>query len=177
MSGSKAELIERLRPFQDSLAAGSPPGAPESASPTPPPSVSPAPSELSGPGCEEGDRLPPGAQDEQLREKERQIEELKRRLQQERRRVEELRRQLEGLERRGQWGAGLSPTAEEKEEELRAGSPSCSAPTLPREVKEEEPLPKPHPGPAEALPGTQILLPVSPNALLLLSNNASQQVP
>ncbi|XP_061080305.1 myocardin-related transcription factor B isoform X1 [Conger conger] len=149
ISGTKAELIERLRPFQDSLVAGSPQGAPQSTSPTPPPSVSPTPSEPPG----------PGAEDEQLREKERQIQELKRRLQQERRRVEELRRELEGVERRGQ-----------EEEERRA------APALPLEVKQEEPLPNPHPGPPEAPTGSRILLPVSATALLLLSNNTSQQV-
>ncbi|KAG5832202.1 hypothetical protein ANANG_G00288590 [Anguilla anguilla] len=108
VSGTKAELIERLRPFQDGPGAGSP----GSTSPTPPPS------------------------DERLREKERQIEELTRRLQQERRRVEELRKQLEGVERRGQRG----------------------------------------PGPPKAPPDNHILLPVSSTALLLLSNNTSQQV-
>ncbi|XP_035254950.1 myocardin-related transcription factor B isoform X3 [Anguilla anguilla] len=174
VSGTKAELIERLRPFQDGPGAGSP----GSTSPTPPPSVSPAPSELSGPGGEVGDRPAPGGQDErlrdeQLREKERQIEELTRRLQQERRRVEELRKQLEGVERRGQRGAGSGPA---EGAEHRAGSPNCSAPTLPLVVKQEEPLSNPQPGPPKAPPDNHILLPVSSTALLLLSNNTSQQV-
>ncbi|KAJ8344979.1 hypothetical protein SKAU_G00291720 [Synaphobranchus kaupii] len=173
VSGTKAELIERLRPFQDGLAAGPPLEAPENMSPTPPPSVSPAPSELSSPSSEDGDHHARDEQDEQLREKERQIEELKRRLQQEKRRVEELRTQLEGVERRGQRGAGSSPA---QEEEHRAGSPSCPAPTLPTVIKQEEPLSNPHPGPPEAPPDNQILLSVSPTALLLLSNNTSQQV-
>ncbi|KAM4598755.1 myocardin-related transcription factor B [Polymixia lowei] len=133
VSGTKTDLIERLKLYQESSnvqpasamevtpGTGAPPT--DSLKSTPP--VSPAAPKLSGPGVE-GTRSPahavpsgssplrapqeespaearPSEKDKRLHEKERQIEELMRKLEREQRLVEELKMQLE-VEKRGQQG-------------------------------------------------------------------------
>lgn len=165
VSGTKTDLIERLRPYQEVSngtappavpAGGAPPSAamevtaspsvqqaaPESMSSTPP--VSPVPSDLSSMNSEEagpaeGPRLVPEEKDRRLHEKERQIEELMRKLEQEQRLVEELKMQLE-VEKRGQ----PSPAAPVPVKEESRASPSCSAVWAPQAspaaVKQEDAL-------------------------------------
>uniref|UniRef100_A0A3B3ZE11 SAP domain-containing protein n=1 Tax=Periophthalmus magnuspinnatus TaxID=409849 RepID=A0A3B3ZE11_9GOBI len=120
VSGTKTDLIERLKPFQDSAApAPSPTSAPvliatttttsptiilppQQAPPndpmTPTPPVSPIPQDVGMPDAPaEMPQLPrvPEEKDRRLHEKERQIEELMRKLEQEQKLVEELKMQLE----------------------------------------------------------------------------------
>ncbi|KAG7459412.1 hypothetical protein MATL_G00210400 [Megalops atlanticus] len=168
VSGTKTDLIERLKPFLESAATDGQQGATESMRSTPP--VSPVTSELSNLSAEEaasgnpqGEVLPsqpalraspgrplpkdpaPGPRvserDQRLHEKERQIEALRRQLEQEQRLVEELKMQLEVVEKRGQQ---KSPLKEEN-----GVPPSCSAPpgppAQPVAVKQEDLLSNPLP--------------------------------
>ncbi|KAG9330693.1 hypothetical protein JZ751_022396 [Albula glossodonta] len=180
VSGTKFELCERLRPYQDS-----PQGVPESCSGSPAPPASPATSELSSLSSEEGGgatdsqgKTPPpsghtpGAlpqrslpEEEQLREKEQLIQALKEQLQQEQRRVEELRSQLQGVGRwsqvtegQGHKGVGPSPTSEE--EESSGGSSNCLVRSVqPVAAEGEESHSNPQPDQPQATPGNQTLQP------------------
>ncbi|XP_061837963.2 myocardin-related transcription factor B isoform X2 [Nerophis lumbriciformis] len=147
VSGTKTDLIERLKVYHDNAVSmeTSPPDKL-----TPP--VSPVASKVSSPGLEEGGRAHSptqcagspgeehvsGEKDRRLHEKERQIQELKRKLEKEQRLVEELKLQLE-VEKRSQQGDSpprLSPPPlahRAKEEPLSLSS--CSAGV---EVKQEE---------------------------------------
>ncbi|XP_054616194.1 myocardin-related transcription factor B isoform X2 [Dunckerocampus dactyliophorus] len=149
VSGTKTDLIERLKVYHESVVAmeTNPPDKL-----TPP--VSPVASKVSSLGLEDSARAdsptkPAGAtspqedpmsgeKDRRLHEKERQIEELKRKLEQEQRLVEELKLQLE-VEKRSQQGDSppcLSPLPtfhHVKEERLSLSS--CTAAV---EVKHEE---------------------------------------
>ncbi|XP_018612850.2 myocardin-related transcription factor B isoform X2 [Scleropages formosus] len=153
VSGTKMDLIERLRPYQESTIPAATTDthqrASESMNTTPP--VSPGPSELSNVSAEEvgmadrscespfrnplvlGDDSACGEhrlseKDRRLHEKERQIAELMRKLEEEQRLVEELKMQLE-MEKRTQQGVSLlpegSPPPAIKEE--NRNSSSCSA--------------------------------------------------
>ncbi|KAL4659066.1 MKL/myocardin-like protein 2 isoform X3 [Arapaima gigas] len=156
VSGTKMDLIERLRPYQESalpsVTADTHQGMPESMGSTPP--ESPGPSEFSSVSTEEvrvGDHQterpckPPAApcqeaacgdlvvseKDRRLHEKECQIAELKRKLEEEQRLVEELKMQLE-MEKRNQQGVpplpmGSPPPAIKEENKT---SSSCSAHSL-----------------------------------------------
>ncbi|KPP69956.1 MKL/myocardin-like protein 2-like [Scleropages formosus] len=153
VSGTKMDLIERLRPYQESTIPAATTDthqrASESMNTTPP--VSPGLSELSNVSAEEvgmadrscespfrnplvlGDDSACGEhrlseKDRRLHEKERQIAELMRKLEEEQRLVEELKMQLE-MEKRTQQGVSLlpegSPPPAIKEE--NRNSSSCSA--------------------------------------------------
>uniref|UniRef100_A0A8C9XL47 Myocardin related transcription factor B n=1 Tax=Sander lucioperca TaxID=283035 RepID=A0A8C9XL47_SANLU len=139
VSGTKTDLIEKLKPYQDNHCTSAPTTttfssmpmevttttttpaivfpvqqvAPESINPTPP--VSPIPTDRST--LQQDAPLPsfhvPEEKDRRLHEKEQQIVELMRKLEQEQRLVEELKMQLE-VEKRGQGGctadsASVSP--------------------------------------------------------------------
>ncbi|XP_039644205.1 myocardin-related transcription factor B isoform X2 [Perca fluviatilis] len=131
VSGTKTDLIEKLKPFQDNPCTSAPTTtttfssmpmevtttttttpaivfpvqqvAPETINPTPP--VSPIPTDRST--LQQDALLPsfhvPEEKDRRLHEKEQQIVELMRKLEQEQRLVEELKMQLE-VEKRGQGG-------------------------------------------------------------------------
>lgn len=139
VSGTKTDLIERLRSYHEN--------------PSPP--VSPIATKVSKLGLK--DTVPSDAQDsstqspekdldkdKRLFEKERQIEELMRKLEQEQRLVEELKMQLEE-EKRSQQGDSPPPSScpallQVKEESVTP--PNCSgmsnmSPVPPRGVKEE----------------------------------------
>lgn len=186
VSGTKTDLIERLKLYQESstnqpataMEVIAPNGTPQSESMNLTPPVSPISSETSGLGTEEGgmvngqakgpDALSPAhtapswnspyraphedspmetrtsKKDQRLHEKERQIEELMRKLEQEQRLVEELKMQLEE-EKKSQHGGSppqpSPPAPIQVKEETRAPSNfsgSCSSPTLPTVVKQEE---------------------------------------
>ncbi|XP_036408241.1 myocardin-related transcription factor B isoform X2 [Megalops cyprinoides] len=168
VSGTKTDLIERLKPFVESAATDSQQGAAESMRSTSP--VSPVTSELSnlsaeeaGSGDPQGEVLPsqptlraspgqpllkdpaPGPRvserDQRLHEKERQIEALRRQLEQEQRLVEELKMQLKVVEKRGQQN---SPLKEENGVPLSCSTP-LGLPTQPVVVKQEELLSNPLP--------------------------------
>ncbi|KAI1883910.1 hypothetical protein AGOR_G00220950 [Albula goreensis] len=180
VSGTKFELCERLRPYQDS-----PQGVPESSSGSPAPPASPATSELSSLSSEEGGgatdsqgKTPPpsghtpGAlpqkslpEEEQLREKEQLIQALKEQLQQEQRRVEELRSQLQGVGRwsqvtEGQGNKGVGPSPTSEEEESSGGSSNCPVRSVqPVTAEGDESHSNPQPDQPQATPSNQTLQP------------------
>ncbi|XP_061703357.1 myocardin-related transcription factor B isoform X2 [Syngnathoides biaculeatus] len=118
VSGTKMDLIERLKLYHESFGAAKA-KAPEN---TPPASPKAAVSEDDGgadvaapaPADESGSR----EKDRRLYEKERQIEELKRRLEHEQRLVEQLKMQLEVEKRSQQPGGGSSPPREQERAEV-----------------------------------------------------------
>ncbi|XP_029945937.1 myocardin-related transcription factor B isoform X2 [Salarias fasciatus] len=181
VSGTKTDLIERLKTYQESsgsqtpAAVGAEPAvvstAPQSDSVKLTPPVSPIASKVSSLGIEDSGTADspagmPGSpshaavheespaetkahekdseKDKRLHEKERQIEELMRKLEQEQRLVEELKMQLE-VEKRIQQGDSppqLSPSlpVQVKEENPAPAncSVACSSPAPPGVVKQEE---------------------------------------
>ncbi|XP_072311846.1 myocardin-related transcription factor B [Eucyclogobius newberryi] len=146
VSGTKTDLIERLRPFQDALAAAPAavpmevaatvttattimlpsPQAPPTDTTTPPtPPVSPSiNTDLQDVGMSDA----PG-QDRRLHEKERQIVELMKKLEQEQKLVEELKMQLQ-VEKK----AGMTSDSNVKQENNNI-FPNCT--TAPNSVKNE----------------------------------------
>lgn len=141
VSGTKTDLIERLRSYHENLS----------------PPVSPIATKVSKLGLKDKDTAPLDApngpaqspeedsdKDKRLFEKERQIKELMRKLEQEQRLVEELKMQLEE-EKRSQQGDSPPPSScpallQVKEESVTP--PNCSgmsnmSPVPPRGVKEE----------------------------------------
>lgn len=169
VSGTKVDLIERLRPYQEkSLAADAmdtQQGAAESTSLTPPGSPGAEETE-SARGSPVGEDPGPSERDQQLHEKDRQIEELTRQLEREQRLVEQLKMQLE-VEKRHQQGESRMPTPVKEEGAL---SPSCN-PIHMAANKQEKPLASAPPGQDQVpmlpqflishQPGASILLPVS----------------
>ncbi|XP_051569553.1 myocardin-related transcription factor B-like isoform X2 [Myxocyprinus asiaticus] len=162
VSGTKTDLIERLKAYQESLQHATAMDTnisksslqPDSMSITPP--MSPERLEVSSVSMEESrDRttkspthspikpkpedvameIKVSEKDQRLHEKERQIEELMRKLEQEQRLVEELKMQLE-VEKRSQQGRGQQPEpispVQIKEE--NSAAPSCGS--------EQSPLPQ-----------------------------------
>ncbi|XP_061905977.1 myocardin-related transcription factor B [Entelurus aequoreus] len=140
VSGTKTDLIERLKVYHDNAVSmeTSPPDKL-----TPP--VSPVASIVSGPGPEEGGRAHSPTRrageekDRRLHEKERQIQELKRKLEKEQRLVEELKLQLE-VEKRSQQGDSpprLSPPPP-LSHRAKQEPPSLSSCSAGVEVKQEE---------------------------------------
>ncbi|XP_057716793.1 myocardin-related transcription factor B isoform X3 [Corythoichthys intestinalis] len=106
VSGTKMDLIERLKSYHESV-LNVETKAPEKTTSVPP-KVSGAALENRG---DKTDPVVPGSheKDRRLREKELQIEELKRRLEREQRLVEELKLQLEVEKRNHQLGESSSP--------------------------------------------------------------------
>ncbi|XP_053708013.1 myocardin-related transcription factor A isoform X1 [Synchiropus splendidus] len=149
VSGTKTELIERLKQYQENtgiqIAAVS-----QSEKFTPP--VSPVASKVSTMAIEDSSttdspsKTPPHdecpteswVKDRRLHEKEQQIEELKRKLEREQKLVEELRMQLE-KEKKNQQGEP-PPRSVKDEQQIQ---PNCAvahySPTLPVMVKQEPP--------------------------------------
>ncbi|XP_024127753.1 myocardin-related transcription factor B isoform X2 [Oryzias melastigma] len=150
VSGTKTDLIERLRLFHDSLniqsVVATETTKAESVKSTPPVSV--IASKVSNLGINDNNMSPPqGAsggesptqkkssdkdseKDKRLHEKERQIEELMRKLEQEQKLVEELKMQLE-VEKRSLQLSPLVPIQIKTESRtLSSCSVSCSSPTL-----------------------------------------------
>lgn len=167
VSGTKTDLIERLRLYQSSsLHADKTPEAPQPDNAKLSPPVSPIASRVSslgiedpdtaaaaaavaahavGPAPEESpaDKRPPekdSEKDKRLHEKERQIEELMRKLEQEQRLVEELKMQLE-VEKRSLHGDSppLSSPLQVKEENTAPPSctGACGSPAPPPVIKQE----------------------------------------
>ncbi|KAM9779691.1 myocardin-related transcription factor B [Neosynchiropus ocellatus] len=152
VSGTKTELIERLKQYQENtgiqIAAVS-----QSEKFTPP--VSPVASKVSTMAIEDSSatdspsKSPPHdgcpteswAKDKRLHEKEQQIEELKRKLEREQKLVEELRMQLE-QEKKNQQGEPL-PCAPRRVKDEQQIQSNCAmthySPTLPVMVKQEPP--------------------------------------
>lgn len=153
VSGTKIDLIERLKAYRENAAenpvspvaskvsslaledglSGDSPSKPPGAA-TPPACENPAAQDYVP--VEEGD----SDKDKRLYEKERQIEELLRKLEQEQRLVEELKMQLE-VEKRSQQGDS-PPLLQVKEETATPPLSSCSASSSPLHlvaaVKKEE---------------------------------------
>ncbi|XP_028267544.1 myocardin-related transcription factor B isoform X2 [Parambassis ranga] len=166
VSGTKTDLIERLKLFQENsnvqTSATKDTAALQAENITPP--VSPIASKVSSLGIEDSYRADSPSRlvcnapclsspheenptethkkdsekDKRLYEKERQIEELKRKLEQEQRLVEELKMQLE-VEKRSQQGDSPPLVPVQVKEENRSCSVSCGSPGLPVLVKQEEP--------------------------------------
>lgn len=166
VSGTKTDLIERLKAHQETTQPATPISAlqPDNMSTTPP--VSPERLEASMEETKESPtKAPTGTsplksedmvtenkaseKDQRLHEKERQIEELMRKLEQEQRLVEELKMQLE-VEKRSQHTGGQQPEPESPvhvKEESGANS-SCNFKHSPLQqtlgVKQEESLARMH---------------------------------
>lgn len=162
VSGTKTDLIERLKLFQENTAATKDTAAVQAENITPP--VSPIASKVSSLGIEESYRADSPSRlvcnapclssphkknptethkkdsekDKRLYEKECQIEELKRKLEQEQRLVEELKMQLE-VEKRSQQGDSPPLVPVQVKEENKSCPVSCGSPGLPVLVKQEEP--------------------------------------
>ncbi|XP_077414291.1 myocardin-related transcription factor B isoform X2 [Vanacampus margaritifer] len=118
VSGTKMDLIERLKLYHESVVAAEA-KAPEN---TPPlsPKVSGVGPEDNGPADGHApDETGSREKDRRLHEKERQIEELKRRLKREQRLVEELKLQLEVEKRSQQLGESSPPGHEEQRVEVK----------------------------------------------------------
>ncbi|XP_023677850.1 myocardin-related transcription factor B isoform X2 [Paramormyrops kingsleyae] len=166
VSGTKVDLIERLRPYQEKSSAPDTmdtlQGAAESASLTSPGSPGAGAEETeSARGSPMGEDPGPSERDQQLHEKERQIEELMRQLEREQRLVEELKMQLE-VEKRHQQGEPRMPSPVKEEGGV---SPSCN-PIHMAAHKQEKPLAPPGQDQVPMLP--QFLLSHQPGASILL---------
>uniref|UniRef100_A0A3P9PRJ0 Myocardin related transcription factor B n=1 Tax=Poecilia reticulata TaxID=8081 RepID=A0A3P9PRJ0_POERE len=163
VSGTKTDLIERLKPFQENSSLPTPPGVPTStaASSVPMevsssaapaivlPVHSPIPSDPAAlrpdvsmseaeaqPGSGSGSPRPE-ERDRRLHEKQRQIEDLMRKLEREQRLVEELKMQLE-VEKRGQADPVLSSGAVKMEGPVLSSCSSGAAVLSPQVVKLED---------------------------------------
>ncbi|XP_048846806.1 myocardin-related transcription factor B isoform X2 [Brienomyrus brachyistius] len=168
VSGTKVDLIERLRPYQERSSApdtmDTQQGAAESASLTPPGSPGAGVEETeSAHGSPVGEDPGPSERDQQLHEKERQIEELMRQLEREQRLVEELKMQLE-VEKRHQQGEPRMPSPVKEEGGV---SPSCN-PIHMATHKQEKPLAGAPPGQDHVPMLSQFLISHQPGASILL---------
>ncbi|XP_061606363.1 myocardin-related transcription factor B isoform X2 [Phyllopteryx taeniolatus] len=126
VSGTKMDLIERLKLYHESF-AGVETKAPENTPPVSPKvSVSEDNGGADGPAAASPDESGSREKDRRLYEKERQIEELKRRLEREQRLVEQLKLQLEVEKRSQQPGEssppGLGPLPPLEEERVEVGT-------------------------------------------------------